>query len=92
MIGLLLRTWRWLFPPRHNVLLVDPTPSEPRAFPRKFAEAQSKLERDLIEGMEAFIAKLKSDEPIEATRITIEHTPDGPLTTSEKVMIFGREV
>ncbi len=49
-------------------------------------------ERDRVakrteEALRGFIDRLRSGEPIKATRVTIEQTPDGPLTTVEDVVI-----
>jgi len=40
-----------------------------------------------IDALQRFKEMLESGEPIEAKRVTIEQTPDGPLTTVEDVTI-----
>lgn len=42
---------------------------------------------ELIRGLRDLTDKLKAGVPIEATRVTVEHTPDGTLTTREKIVL-----
>jgi len=42
---------------------------------------------ETIAALQRFSEKLASGEPIEAKRVTIEQTPDGPLTTVEDVTL-----
>lgn len=39
------------------------------------------MARSIIDRLKDFSDKLKSGEPIKATQVTVEHTPDGNLTT-----------
>ncbi len=43
--------------------------------------------RSISERLKDFSDKLKSGEPIHGKRVTVEQTPDGPLTTFEDVVI-----
>lgn len=43
--------------------------------------------QQLVEGLEDFTQKLKAGVPIEATQVTVEHTPDGTLTTRRRVVL-----
>jgi hypothetical protein len=45
------------------------------------------LSERTLEAMQRLSERIKSGEPIHAKRVTIEHTPDGPLTTSEDIVI-----
>ncbi len=59
---------------------------EPEKFEEHIDEPQ-KLEVKLIQSMEDFIRILGADEPIKGTRVKREETPDGPMHTSETVII-----
>jgi hypothetical protein len=48
---------------------------------------EESLSERTLEAMQRLSEKIKSGEPIPATRVVIEHTPDGPLTTSEDIVI-----
>lgn len=37
------------------------------------------IAKELLEGLEEFLDKLKSGKPIKATRVTRKLTPDGPM-------------
>jgi hypothetical protein len=37
------------------------------------------IAKDLLEGLEEFLDKLKSGKPIKTTRVTRKMTPDGPM-------------
>lgn len=39
------------------------------------------MAKSIIERLRGFSEKLKSGAPIKATKVTVEHTPDGTLTT-----------
>lgn len=44
--------------------------------------------KQIIKGMKEFLKKLKSGEPIEATRVERHETPDGPMHVQEKVLLL----
>lgn len=51
-----------------------------RASPASAEGATSKtVATEIVSGLARFLSKLKSDQPIEATRITRYETPDGPM-------------
>lgn len=41
--------------------------------------------KSIAERLKNFSSKLKSGEPVKGTEVTVEHTPDGPLTTQTPV-------
>jgi hypothetical protein len=45
------------------------------------------IERKCIERLRRFTEKLESREPIRTTVVTVEQTPDGPLTTRREEWI-----
>ena len=44
-----------------------------------------------VAALQRFKELLESGEPIHGTRIQIEDTPDGPLTTVEKIVFRGQK-
>lgn len=56
---------------------------------RRVVTRESRVASDLIAGLNQLKDKLKRGEPIEATGVTREQTPDGPLHTAEKVTLIG---
>jgi hypothetical protein len=51
------------------------------------APQRSSIGAEIVAGLEDFLAKLKAGEPIPATRVTREDTPDGPLHTQTPVLL-----
>lgn len=45
--------------------------------------------RSISERLKDFSDKLKSDKPIKATEVTVEHTPDGTMTTRRPVELWA---
>jgi hypothetical protein len=45
------------------------------------------MAKSIVERLKRFSDKLKSGEPIHGTRVSIEQTSDGPLTTSRAVVL-----
>lgn len=50
-------------------------------------EQRDKIAKKLIDSLRRISVKMRSGEPLRAVRVTVEHTPDGPLTTREEVVI-----
>ena len=50
------------------------------------------MSRSIVERLKQFSEKLKADEPIPATRVTVEHTPDGTLTTQTQVVLQNGKI
>lgn len=48
---------------------------------------KNRVGAQLVRGLEDFLSKIKSGEPITVTRVEQEMTPDGPLTTRKRKII-----